>query len=72
MYYSISTVTKYTVQWPKFWHEEFDYSETEGGPIARTDYVGTTHIQDKEFIIKIVTYKEACQIDLERQIVERE
>jgi hypothetical protein len=35
----ISTATKYTVRWPEFYHEEFDCSDTEGGPTVRTTYI---------------------------------
>jgi hypothetical protein len=45
-----------------------DYVDVEGGPVVRTDWVGTTLYGKNRYTTKIVSSQEACYKDLERQV----
>jgi hypothetical protein len=45
-----------------------DYVDVEGGPVVRTDWVGTTLYGKDRHTTKIVASQEACYKDLERQL----
>jgi hypothetical protein len=45
-----------------------DYVDVEGGPVVRTDWVGTSLYGKNRYTTEVVSSQEACYKELERQI----